>query len=99
MGYSPWGRKESDTTERLHFTLICRFISFSSSGHFQPLFLQGSFFFFFFSPAFHKPFVVIPQFLQAVLSFLQYLFFLCLDWILFIDLSSGFLHSAVGSIH
>ena len=47
MGYSPWGRKESDTTERLHFTLICRFISFSSSGHFQPLFLQGSFFFFF----------------------------------------------------
>ena len=20
MGYSPWGRKESDTTERLHFT-------------------------------------------------------------------------------
>ena len=22
MGYSPWGRKESDTTERLHFTLF-----------------------------------------------------------------------------
>ena len=21
MGHSPWGRKESDTTERLHFTL------------------------------------------------------------------------------
>ena len=21
MGYSPWGRKESDTTEQLHFTL------------------------------------------------------------------------------
>ena len=21
MGYSPWGRKESDMTERLHFTL------------------------------------------------------------------------------
>ena len=20
MGYSPWGRQESDTTERLHFT-------------------------------------------------------------------------------
>ena len=20
VGYSPWGRKESDTTERLHFT-------------------------------------------------------------------------------
>ena len=29
MGYSPWGRKESDTIERVHFTyentpLICR---------------------------------------------------------------------------
>ena len=22
MGYSPWGRKESDTTERLHFVSI-----------------------------------------------------------------------------
>ena len=22
VGYSPWGRKESDTTERLHFTLV-----------------------------------------------------------------------------
>ena len=22
MGYSPWGRKELDTTERLHFTFI-----------------------------------------------------------------------------
>ena len=22
MGYSPWGRKESDTTERLHFTSL-----------------------------------------------------------------------------
>ena len=22
VGYSPWGRKESDTTERLHFTSI-----------------------------------------------------------------------------
>ena len=22
VGYSPWGRKESDTTERLHFTLL-----------------------------------------------------------------------------
>ena len=21
VGYSPWGRKESDTTERLHFTI------------------------------------------------------------------------------
>ena len=29
VGYSPWGRKESDTTERLHFTsnnnnVLCR---------------------------------------------------------------------------
>ena len=22
MGYSPWGRKESDTTERLHFASL-----------------------------------------------------------------------------
>ena len=22
VGYSPWGRKESDTTERLHFTSL-----------------------------------------------------------------------------
>ena len=22
VGYSPWGRKESDMTERLHFTLL-----------------------------------------------------------------------------
>ena len=22
VGYSPWGRKESDTTERLHFALV-----------------------------------------------------------------------------
>ena len=22
VGYSPWGRKESDTTERLHFTSV-----------------------------------------------------------------------------
>ena len=25
MGYSPWGRKESDTTERLHFHFHFRF--------------------------------------------------------------------------
>ena len=23
VGYSPWGRKESDTTERLHFHFLC----------------------------------------------------------------------------
>ena len=26
IGYSPWGRKESDTTERLHFTFSTRFV-------------------------------------------------------------------------
>ena len=25
VGYSPWGRKESDTTEQLHFLSFCRF--------------------------------------------------------------------------
>ena len=24
VGYSPWGRKELDTTERLHFTFCCQ---------------------------------------------------------------------------
>ena len=24
VGYSPWGRKESDTTERLHFLSLCQ---------------------------------------------------------------------------
>ena len=26
MGYSPWGNKESDTTERLHFDFLLPFI-------------------------------------------------------------------------
>ena len=26
VGYSPWGHKESDTTERLHFTPFTHFI-------------------------------------------------------------------------
>ena len=26
VGYSPWGRKESDTTERLHFTSLHRLL-------------------------------------------------------------------------
>ena len=26
VGYTPWGRKESDTTEQLHFTYSCVFI-------------------------------------------------------------------------
>ena len=32
VGYSPWGRKESDTTERLHFHLglHCYMLAFSS---------------------------------------------------------------------
>ena len=31
IGYSPWGRKESDTTERHHFTRL--FIIFDAVGH------------------------------------------------------------------
>ena len=40
MGYSPWGRKESDTTERLHFhfLLVQRSCLFSFSLFFLPLF-------------------------------------------------------------
>ena len=30
MGYSPWGHKEWDTTERLHSALLC-FTSFSTN--------------------------------------------------------------------
>ena len=35
MGYSPWGRKESDTTERFHFlSFFCPFtLSISSGGN------------------------------------------------------------------
>ena len=33
VGYSPWGRKESDTTERLHFTLLLTSISKTVSGN------------------------------------------------------------------
>ena len=28
VGYSPWGRRESDTTERLHFTSLHRYFIF-----------------------------------------------------------------------
>ena len=40
VGYSPWGRKESDTTERLHFL---SFYSFFWGRKWQPslLFLPG----------------------------------------------------------
>ena len=30
--YTPWGSKESDTTERLHFTRLCSQISANSVG-------------------------------------------------------------------
>ena len=33
VGYSPWGRKESDTTERLHFTSL----QISSEGYGLPV--------------------------------------------------------------
>ena len=32
VGYSPWGRKESDTTERLHFPLSFHFSQQSGRG-------------------------------------------------------------------
>ena len=32
VGYSPWGRKESDTTERFHFTYIFQVNSSSSNN-------------------------------------------------------------------
>ena len=31
VGYSPWDRKESDTTEQLHFTLLIIFIMYLAS--------------------------------------------------------------------
>ena len=31
MGYSPWGHKESDTTERLHFTNSCYQVKFTNN--------------------------------------------------------------------
>ena len=38
MGYSPWGHKESDTTERLHFNVRCA-VAFSSFLGILPEFL------------------------------------------------------------
>ena len=32
MGHSPWGHKESDTTEQLHFTSLQGFISWEIDG-------------------------------------------------------------------
>ena len=37
VGYSPWGRKESDTTERLHFTFILQLKKKVSPRHPDPL--------------------------------------------------------------
>ena len=50
VGYSPWGRKESDTTERLHFihTYICMCIAISPATYI----LMGKSLFFFSSPVF-----------------------------------------------
>ena len=36
MGYNPWGRKESDTTERLLCVCVCVCI-----GQYAPVFLPG----------------------------------------------------------
>ena len=33
VGYSPWGRKESDTTERLHFTLVENYLDCNNCSH------------------------------------------------------------------
>ena len=55
MGYSPWGRKESDTTEQLHH--------FSIKKRFQLLVLTM------FSHYFLKPFhVALPFILVCILS-------------------------------
>ena len=32
VGYSPWGRKESDVTERLHFTMVIKYIFSNKSA-------------------------------------------------------------------
>ena len=43
MGYSPWGRKESDTTERLHFTPALASGFFTTSSTWKALCLsQGA---------------------------------------------------------
>ena len=42
VGYSPWGRKESDTTERLHFTSLHRIPhSVLKNGSPEPQFRRG----------------------------------------------------------
>ena len=43
VGYSPWGRKESDTTEQLHFTFFTHFILYHwrRKGQPTPIFWPG----------------------------------------------------------
>ena len=43
MGYSPWGRKESDTTERAHFTYILFQLVIAVKGESNGTPLQYSF--------------------------------------------------------
>ena len=45
MGYNPWGHKESDTTERLHFTSLHTVKSFSIVNE-ADVFLEFSRFFY-----------------------------------------------------
>ena len=42
MGYSPWGRKESDMTERLHFTSVIFFNKNFSSDYLLTYFFVRS---------------------------------------------------------
>ena len=39
-GYSPWGRKESDTTERLHFTSLHVVVQRKTTQHCKEIILQ-----------------------------------------------------------
>ena len=41
VGYSPWGRKESDTTERLHFHFSLSCIDWRRQWQPTPVFLPG----------------------------------------------------------
>ena len=43
VGYSPWGREESDMTERLHFQILIVTPGFSLSFYLQFLFKSWSF--------------------------------------------------------
>ena len=41
MGYSPWCRKESDTTEQLHFLFQCFYTQYSAYGYSKSLMSAG----------------------------------------------------------